>query len=143
MELKLKYPPVPEHARDLAEQCVTAVRRISGIELDYTPDSLVGVDRQLAKFHADGATSNQIGETLFCFGCYVGEVFVRNLHGRWLDTGSSRLAGLTPWPMVVALPNGDCWNPIGKVFKRVDEGEEDGVRYMYGIAEGGAHRRGR
>lgn len=137
MELKLRYPPVPEHAHALAEQCVVAARRVSAIELDYTPESLLVVDIQLAKFRAEGVTSNQLGETLFCFGCYVGEVFARNLEGSWVETSKSRLAGLTPWPMVVALRNGDCWNPIGKVFKRVDGGAEDSVCYMYEIAKAG------
>ncbi|MDQ3281371.1 MAG: hypothetical protein M3Q69_08160 [Acidobacteriota bacterium] len=140
MDLRLRFPPVPEHAGDLADQCVAAAQRVSQLDLDYTPESLKIVDGQLAKFRAEHLTSALIGETFFCFGCYAGEVFARNLRGWWVETTKSPLAHLTPWPMVVALPNGDCWNPIGKVFKRVDEGEEDSVSYMYEIAKAGTLR---
>lgn len=140
MDLKLKYPPVPEHAAAHAQLCVDAARRISKMVLDYSVDSLRAVDIQLSKFADEGLTSDEIGETLFSFGCYVGEVLVRNLRGQWVHTDESPMAKLTPWPIVVAMPNGDCWNPIGKVFKRVDEGETESVTYMYKVAAQGAER---
>jgi len=134
MDLRLKYPPTPGNAKELAATCVDAARRISRLELDYTPGSLKLVDAQLSKFINDGLSSASIGETLFAFGCYVGEVLIRNIGGKWVETEHSRMVDLTPWPIVVQMRNGDCWNPIGKVFKRVDDGEENSVEYLYAVA---------
>jgi len=142
MDLRLKFPPTPAHARDLAEVAVGAAMRVSGMELDYSPESLSAVDDQLEKFANEGVTSDDVAETLFYFGCYVGEVMVRHLGGYWQATSESRMAQLTPWPMVIVLPNGDHWNPIGKVFKRIDEDEGESAAYMYEVASLGSSRRG-
>ncbi len=40
------------------------------------------------------------------FGCYLGEVLVRQLGGAWTATARSALRGVSPWPMVVVLPDG-------------------------------------
>jgi len=136
MELRLKYPPEPQYAADLARLIVGTAKRVSNLALDYSPESLQLVDQQLAGFEREGVASADVAETLFCFGCYVGEVFVRNLAARWVRTSESAMAGLTPWPMVVVMPNGDHWNPIGKVFKRVDDGEGESVVYLYEVAGG-------
>jgi hypothetical protein len=140
LELSLKYPTEPKYAPMLADVSVDAARRISGEVLDYSPRSLKWVDDQLGKFAAEGLTGEQMAETIFCFGCYVGEVLIRNLGGRWLLTSESAMAGLTPWPLVVLLENGDHWNPIGKAFKRVDEGEGESIAYLYSIASKGRRR---
>jgi hypothetical protein len=71
MDLKLNIR-LCRSMHDLAEQCVIAARRVSAIELDYPPEGLLLVDGQLAKFRTEGVTSKELGETLFCFGCYVG-----------------------------------------------------------------------
>jgi hypothetical protein len=136
MDLNLKHPPDPEHAKDLADVCVEAAGRISGISLDYSVTSLNLVEEQLDSFAGQGLDADQIASTLFCFGCYVGEVLVRNLGGRWLRTDASKMNGLTPWPMVVQMGSGDCWNPIGKVFKRFEEGRGEDLGYFFRVAAG-------
>lgn len=141
MELRLKYPPEPEYAADLAGVIIGTAKRVSKLDLDYSPESLQLVDDQLTQFENEGVTSGEIAETLFYFGCYVGEVFVRNLGARWVRTAESGMAKLTPWPMVLAMSNGDYWNPIGKVFKRVDEGEAESVAYLYEVASAGKRLR--
>jgi hypothetical protein len=140
MELRLKYPPTPEHAADLAATCVEAAKRISGLDLDYTVGSLRLVDQQLDRFAGDGHDSNSIASTLFCFGCYVGEVLVRNLGGRWVSSDSAiqRLAG---FPIVVMMESGDWWNPIGKVFKRLDDGEAESIDYFFSVAASGSSKK--
>lgn len=86
-------------------------------------------------FHAEGLTPDQIGETVFAFGCYVGEVLVRNNGGRWVMPGRSALAKLGgSQTMVVELPNGDVWNPIGRAFKLLQNGEPDSVVSFYRVA---------
>lgn len=36
--------------------------------------------------------------------------------------------------MVVELPNGDVWNPIGRAFKLLQNGEPDSVVSFYRVA---------
>jgi hypothetical protein len=36
--------------------------------------------------------------------------------------------------MLVDLPNGSTWNPIGKAFKLLENGQEDSVAYFYHVA---------
>lgn len=136
MHLRLQFPPTPENAAKLAELAVQAARNVDGIELDYSPKSLASVDRILGNFHAEGLSENQIGETVFSFGCYVGEVLVRNHSGRWAMPDSSFLGKLGGGAnmMCVELPNGSTWNPIGKAFKLLANGLQDSVVYFYTVA---------
>lgn len=140
MELKLKHPPEPEYAKDLADVCVETAARISGVSLDYSTESLSLVEKQIDSFAQQGLHVDQIASTLFCFGCYVGELLARNLGGKWLRTDESKMKGLTPWPMVVQMDNGDCWNPIGKVFKRFEEGSGEDLGYFFRVAAGSNRR---
>jgi len=48
---------------------------------------------------------------------------VRQLGGVWVETVRSALRGVSPWPMVVALPDGSCWDAIGKAYKRLELGD--------------------
>jgi hypothetical protein len=136
MTLRLQHPPTPEFASRHAEIVVKAARDISGVELDYSPQSLDDVDRILRGFHAEGLRADQIGETVFSFGCYVGEVMVRRDRGLW------KLASETNLPrehhdgndaMVIELPNGVVCNPIGKAFKLLERGEGESVAYFYQV----------
>lgn len=136
MDLTLKHPPEPEHAADLAAVCVDAARRISKLQLDYSVESLRLVEKQLDAFADQGMETEQIASTLFCFGCYVGEVLIRHIPGRWVRTDASQMKGLTPWPMVIETVKGDCWNPIGKVFKRFEEGAGEDLTYFFNVAAG-------
>ena len=131
MELKLKYPPTPEHAPDLARVCVEAARSVSGISLDFTPASLALVDNQLERFHSEGLDAESIGATLFCFGCYLGEILIRDFGGRWIWLEDSPLKEYGGPPIVIVLDAGSYWNPIGRVFERVDVGKEYDLQYFY------------
>src|SRR5262249_44063589 len=104
----------------------------SGIDLDYTPDSLTNVDEIIEGFRADGVTSDEVAETLFGFGCYVGEVLARHGGGTWRKV-TEQEAGFFGFPMVIEMPTKRVCNPIGKAFKRVDNGPEDSVRYFYAV----------
>jgi hypothetical protein len=102
----------------------------SGVKLDFTPDSLALVDGIFDDFRAEGVTGRQIAETLFSFGCYVGEVFTRHAGGRWRALDDVELA-VGGWPLVVELGPGRMCNPIGKAFKRLENGPEDSLQYFY------------
>jgi hypothetical protein len=133
MRLRLKYQPIPENAPKFAGDIVAAAAEISGVALDYSADSLKDVDDIIERMRQDGCTSEQLAETLFGFGCYVGEVFVRQAGGRWRNAADTAMADLAGFPLVVELGEEHFCNPIGKVFKRLENGEEDNLPYFYQV----------
>ena len=137
MRLRLRHPPTPEFAASHAQIAVDAARALDHVTLDYTPASLVEVDRILGKFHAERLTVVDIGETVFSFGCYVGEVLVRNNGGRWVMPRQSVLSRLGLGDsnmMVVELAGGAVWNPIMKALNLLENGESESVTYFYQVA---------
>jgi hypothetical protein len=133
MNLNLRYAPTPENAAKFADDMVCAAADISGVELDYSVAGLKDVDEIIEGFRQDGCTPDQIAETLFGFGCYVGEVLVQHAGGRWrsvVGTPDFHFAGC---PLVIDLGDKRWCNPIGKVFKRLENGEEDGLPYFYQV----------
>jgi hypothetical protein len=133
MNLRLKYPPIPENVSKFSEDIVKSASRVSGARLDYSSASLAIVDGIIDSFAKDGCKVEEIQETLFAFGCYVGEVFVRTGHGFWR-------APKTPWeeqifgfPLIIELAPDNVCNPIGKVFKRLKLGGSENLSYFYAV----------
>jgi len=133
MNIRLPKPPIPENAPGYAEMAVSAARNVDKLELDYSPKSLEWVDGVLGRFHRDKVPTDKIGATLFAFGCYVGEVFVRNFEGKWLKEEDTAMRGKAGFFIVIELPNRKICNPTGKVFKRVENGEVDSLPYFYHV----------
>ena len=131
--IQLPMPPIPENAQAYADMALSAVKNIERVDLDYSPASLEIVDEILGRFHRDRVRGESIGATLFAFGCYVGEVFVRNFGGRWRKEEETPMRGLAGLFIVVELSDGKICNPIGKVFKRVEDGEGEGLPYFYHV----------
>jgi hypothetical protein len=71
--------------------------------------------------------------TLFHFGCYVGEVFIRNVGGVWKETEKTKMKDVAGSPLVIELFTKSIVNPIGKVYKRMDQGEVDSLRHFYEV----------
>lgn len=139
MRLALPHAPLPENAALLAELAVSGAKKINRIDLDYSPASLKHVDRILGKFHNEGLKPEQISETIFCFGCYVGEVLIRSNGGAWKMPFETDLPeGLRESTvMLVELDKGNVTNPIGKAYKRVESGEGDSLEYFYYVVTKG------
>lgn len=133
MNLKLMYPPTPEYASAFADDIVQAARNVSHVELDYSPESLGLVDRIIEGFRDDNLGTEQIGETLFGFGCYVGEVFVRNTGGVWRNASETPMDAFAGVPLVIEMLDKSIVNPIGKVFKRLENGDVDNLAYFYQV----------
>jgi hypothetical protein len=124
MKLELRYPASPDNALDHAQLAVEAAYE-SGFDLDYSPESLETADAQIESLREEGHTGEEVAEALFVLGCYVGEVMVRALRGRWVPTARSPLVQISPWPMVVMLADGSAWDPIGKAYKRLELGDSE------------------
>jgi hypothetical protein len=125
VRLELRYPATAENAGEHALLAVELLRQECDDELDFSSHSLEAVDAQIERWRADGLGAEEAAEALFVLGCYLGEVFVRGLLGRWQRTAQSPLAPLSPWPMVVVLRDGSAWDVIGKVFTRFEVGDSE------------------
>ena len=134
MKLELKYPASPENARDHARLAVKLAQEEFGDTLDFSPGSLEDVDAEIESVREEGSTGVDAAEALFVLGCYLGEVLVRTLSGRWVATARSPLKDLSPWPMVVVLPGGSSWDPIGKAYKRLELGDSEYLPAFFAAA---------
>lgn len=131
MSMKKQLDPIPENAPAFAASIVESAKRVSGVSLDYSEASLPRLETIIDSFRCDGVTADQIVDTLFCMGCYVGEVFVRQGTGVWKKTEETRMKGFASAPMVIQTGPESCCNPIDKVFKRMENGQEDSLPYFY------------
>jgi hypothetical protein len=133
MRLRLKYEPTVENARRFAADIVASAKKVSGIDLDYSVASLEAVDGILENFRRQRVKSDQIAETLFGFGCYVGEVFVRQATAAWRLAVETGTPGVFGFPLVIQTGSASYCNPIAKVFKRVDNGVEGSLPYFFQV----------
>lgn len=132
----LKYPPTPEYAAQAAELMVESARACSDVSLDFSVSSLNQVDRIIRRMRREAGDAGQLAMTLFGFGCYVGEVFVRNGGGLWRRTEDTNLEGLTKSPMVIELDEQQVCDPILKVFKRFAYAREKSLPSFYQVQRG-------
>lgn len=136
MRLRLKYDPAPENASAFAADIAAATLDISGVALDYSRESLELVDSVIEDLRSGGPPAEQIAETLFGFGCYVGEVMVRRGGGRWDAPAGRDEAAFAGYPLLVRFPAGGWANPIHKVFRRYREGREHQLLHFYDVMVG-------
>jgi hypothetical protein len=122
----------PKNAAQFAEWCVEQTKKAYDVELDYSVASLRHIDEILEHFHAEDVTIDDVYVSLFCFGCYVGEVIVRNNRGAcWISLADDEYESELDTGMVVRLASGTVVNPIGKAEKRLLNGEIDQLQYFY------------
>ena len=137
MKLALRFPASVLNAADHARLAVKVARQEFDLELDFSPRSLEDLDTQIESLRQDGMTGEDAAEALFVFGCYLGEVMARRLRGQWVTTTRSPLRDLSPWPMVVLLPSGAAWDPIGKVYRRLELGDSEYLPAFFALASAG------
>jgi hypothetical protein len=137
MRIRLQYPATPENASDHAAIAVRVAREDWDARLDYSRASLEELDRQIDTLREEGLDGEEAAETLFVFGCYLGEVLVRRLGGAWVATAQSALRDVSPWPMVVTLPDGSSWDAIGKAYKRLELGDAEFLPAFFDAAASG------
>lgn len=128
--LLLPARPTPANASELARIAAEAAQTVAGIELDFSPASLHQVDGILDGFRDAG--SDIMAESIFIFGCYLGEVMVRHAGYVWVDTPADLAKHLGV--LTVYHPGTQSHaNPINKAFKRVDYGDPDNLPYFYHV----------
>lgn len=131
MKLKLEFPPTPEFAERHAANIVAATKDVDGTVLDYSLDSLHHVDRILQRMHDDGLPADRIPSTLFRFGCYIGEVALREHPAAWVDPARFvPESSLSFFPFILLrFPNQAIWAPINLAFQKVELGEQKSVHF--------------
>ena len=116
LDLRMDRAGALEYAARLAELVVEPARKNQALDLDFSVKSLKQVDRAIRRMRREDADFGQIATALFGFGCYAGEVFVRNAGGQWRLTQETDLRDLTKSPMVVELEDEKLCDPLFKVF---------------------------
>jgi hypothetical protein len=134
LRLELRYPATSANAEDHAQLAAEISRSEFDVELNFMPNSLETLDGEIESLREEGLSAEDAAEALFVMGCYLGEVMVRALDARWIDTARSPLAGLSAWPMVVVVRGGTAWDAIGKVFKRFEIGDTEYLPAFYVMA---------
>jgi hypothetical protein len=137
VKLELRFPASPENAAAHAQLAVEVAREEYEEALDFSPGSLEDLDQHIESLREQGLNGEDVAELLFVFGCYVGEVMVRQLGGQWAATPLSSLRAISPWPMVVALADGSTWDPIGKAYRRLELGDTEYLPAYYAAAAAG------
>jgi hypothetical protein len=137
--LNLPLAPTPENGPALAARIVEVTKQLDEVQLDYSPESLKWVDQRILQFRGEGQTFNDVGETVFLFGCYAGEVFARSLPGRWAEPTEPEVAmGLSM--MGIRTEDDRFWNPIGKSIRLLENGPTESLHYLWQVARNASER---
>src|SRR5262245_25243972 len=131
MSVRDAFPPSVDSAARLAAVCVLTIRDLHDVLLDYSPPTLHLIDEILENFRVEGRNPNEFTETLYTFGCYFGEVFVRSAGGIWVHAQDTLLRYNAGYPLLVKLPNERLCEPIAKVFWRLTYGAQDHLPTYY------------
>jgi hypothetical protein len=126
--------PSPENAAQLASLAVQLTKDITSIDLDYSAGSLEHVDQLILGFRKEGHSIQSMEHTIISFGCYLGEVIIKNLGGQWKRANSTSMKEFAE-EHVLLLEASSGWtlNPIGKAFKLLQNGPEDSLVFYYGV----------
>jgi hypothetical protein len=123
-----------EDACVFAESAIATARDQGGLQLDFSPGSLVQLDQLLQgmpKIEDAGAVLPAVVKQL---GCYLGEVIIRNHGGKWRRTARSDFwtqPGALQFPLFLQLPGGVPCNPLRLVLKRLGGAAETSLPAAY------------
>jgi len=126
-------PLVPEaRLSDCSASAIEFVMRTHKVNLDFSHQSLRYVDGMMFDFHIRKLPPNRVKNHIMVMGCYAGEVFIKNLGGRWIYPSSEDVQELGPGPFV-ELPRGVIINPLVKVQKIYEDGIEESIFRFYAV----------
>ena len=100
---ELNYDITPRNAPRFAADVVAIVEENEGVRLDYSAESLEVIDRIVGGFREEGVEVEDVAATLFSFGCYVGEVFVRHAGATWRKASQQEIEDVFGVPLVLSI----------------------------------------
>ncbi len=114
-----------EHLDEAAAEAAAALAEL-GYATDFSPASLVEVDRFFDSDGRDAALAGDAGAKVAMIGAYVGEVLRRALGGAWVPGDDE--------PML-ALANGEVTSPLQHTAMRWQSGVDSlaGYATAYGL----------
>ncbi len=118
----LSNSELTEQLVQLADQHVSASRSTYGLELDFSEDSLLQLDRIISEIHPNGAA---LELTVIHFGAYVGETIRRNLGGDWMQDADGQTWLQNIGGQDVKVP------PLAWAHKRFGNGSVDALTAKY------------
>ena len=121
-----------------ANSAVEHARKYWSTELDFSPTSVEDIELILARMHESiprrfyqrlykrGPTPGQMATLSLAYGAYLGEVIRRKFGGAWMmeDVNGEPAVALVFTPQAKIFPP-------AKVWKRLNDGEEDNVWSFY------------
>ncbi len=110
----------------LSRRVVAVADQRDGIDLDYTPHSLLAVDHIVESFRI--TRRRERAGALLALGCYVGEVVARQAGGHWQASAATGDAEGSLSPVVLCMPGGTRLDPIAAVHGRHQQG---GMRSVF------------
>jgi len=127
---------------DIKKQSSWTVKafKSDGIELDYSVNSLLEIDRFIQKYTNNGRPirggrlSKNFGGIIFSISAYIGETLIKTVpDSKWITNDEDPQGEVN---ISVQLGNGNtCW-PGQRIIKRVMNGLEDGIYpYAYKLTE--------
>ncbi len=121
----VKAETVVQDIRAAADECAKRFKDVFDINLDFSEASLQNLDKLISEMGEAPANMNLVVTDL---GSYLGEMLVRNLHGRWVIY--ERL-----FNSAVAFGEETTFYPFHKVYKRLTAGPEESLWYFYRSAQ--------
>ena len=125
--MSLSDPSAPPGNPDVRyQQDATAFVGIMGdmasdLILDYSVESIQRLDQFITENFAPPATN--VGESLIHgIGCYVGEVIIRHLGGRWDQDGKPQIHGIGCVEAIL---------PLEKAARRFQVGPQESLNWYY------------
>jgi len=134
----LAAPATSLTAKDMTEcanGAIDYVKSVEGVVLPYSIEGLVKIDSVLDHYHRRGYSFEQTQDQTMLFGCFVGEMMVRNLGAAWYFPSEEEANVIGKLP-VIRLKNGTLFNPIGKARKAAENGMEDSIAKFYRFTAG-------
>ncbi|MFE5814700.1 hypothetical protein [Streptomyces sp. NPDC056479] len=126
--------------RSCAAEFVARVTARNRLPLDYSVASLRVVDFLIDGLRKGGTGREQVRDTLFGLGAYVGEVLVRRAGAVWVDFDADQ-RDYFGQAVGVRMPDGRVWNPLGKVRNRFElGGPAESLQTFYLTLHGRARR---
>jgi hypothetical protein len=127
--------PSPETAAEIAAMVPPFVEGNYGVVLDYGVPSLRQLDGVIDDLRRDQRFET-LQPLLFAMGCYVGEVMVRHAGASWRTTAEMGMGEVASSPIVIRVADGRGCNPVGRVYKRFQNGAGDSLASFYHVMTG-------